>query len=70
MEFKEHLDPVKAQLSEVIHWCMRSVLGMPEGKWVYRFIPIDAEGLYYLGGRKPVYPVIEINMMQGRAPET
>ncbi|GHC16815.1 hypothetical protein [Aidingimonas halophila] len=29
---KEHLNPVKAQLSEVIHGCMQSVLGMPEDK--------------------------------------
>lgn len=29
---KEHLNPVKAQLSDVIHRCMQSVLGMPEDK--------------------------------------
>ncbi len=29
---KEHLNPIKAQLSEVIHGCMQTVLGMPEDK--------------------------------------
>ena len=67
---KEHLNPIKAQLSEVIHGCMQSVLGMPEDKRAHRFIPMDAEDFYYPGGRTPAYTVIEINMMQGRAPET
>lgn len=64
---KEHLNPVKAQLSDVIHGCMQSVLGMPEDKRAHRFIPMDAEDFYYPGGRTPAYTVIEINMMQGLA---
>ncbi len=67
---KEHLNPVKAQLSVVIHGCMQSVLGMPEDKRAHRFIPLDAEDFYYPGGRSPAYTVIEINMMQGRTVET
>lgn len=67
---KEHLNPVKAQLSEVIHGCMQSVLGMPEDKRAHRFIPLDVEDFYYPGGRSPAYTVIEINMMQGRTADT
>jgi phenylpyruvate tautomerase PptA (4-oxalocrotonate tautomerase family) len=67
---KEHLNPIKAQLSEVIHGCMQSVLGMPEDKRAHRFIPMEAEDFYYPGGRTSAYTVIEINMMQGRTPET
>ncbi|WP_256669938.1 tautomerase family protein [Pseudomonas sp. OIL-1] len=67
---KEHLNPVKAQLFEVIHGCMQSVLGMSENKGAHRFIPMDAEDFYYPGGRTPTYTVIGINTMQGRAPET
>lgn len=67
---KEYLNPRKAQLSEVIHGCMQSVLGMPEDKRAHRFIPLDAEDFYYPGGRSPAYTVIEINMMQGRTVET
>ncbi|MBR9871905.1 MULTISPECIES: tautomerase family protein [Pseudomonadales] len=67
---KEHLNPIKAQLSEVIHGCMQSVLGMPEDKRAHRFIPMEAEDFYYPGGRTPAYTAIEINMMQGRNPET
>lgn len=67
---KEHLNPVKAQLSDVIHSCMQSVLGMPEDKRAHRFIPLEAENFYYPGGRSPAYTAIEINMMQGRSPDT
>lgn len=67
---KEYLNPLKARLSEVIHSCMRSVLGMPEDKRAHRFVPMDAEDFYCPGGRTPAYTVIEINMMQGRTPET
>ncbi|MBB3232846.1 tautomerase family protein [Halomonas stenophila] len=67
---KEYLNPLKAQLSDVIHGCMQSVLGMPEDKRAHRFVPLEAEDFYYPGGRTPAYTVIEINMMQGRSADT
>jgi phenylpyruvate tautomerase PptA (4-oxalocrotonate tautomerase family) len=67
---REKLNPIKALLSDVIHACMQSVLGMPEDKRAHRFIPLDAEDFYYPGGRSDAYTVIEINMMEGRTKET
>jgi phenylpyruvate tautomerase PptA (4-oxalocrotonate tautomerase family) len=67
---REKLDPIKAKLSDVIHGCMQSVLGMPEDKRAHRFIPMNREDFYYPGGRSDAYTVIEINMMAGRKPET
>jgi len=67
---KENLNPVKKALSDVIHHCMQSVLGMPEDKRAHRFLPMDKENFYYPGGRSDAYTVIEINMMQGREKET
>lgn len=67
---KERLNPIKAQLSNVIHGCMQSVLGMPEDKRAHRFVPLDREDFYYPGGRSDAYTVIEINMMAGRKAET
>ena len=67
---KEHLNPIKAQLSDVIHGCMQSVLGLPEDKRAQRFIPLDADDFYYPEGRTAAYTVIEINMMQGRTVAT
>ncbi len=67
---KEHLNPLKPQLSDIIHGCMQSVLGMPEDKRAHRFIPMEKENFYYPGGRTDAYTVIEINMMQGRESST
>ncbi len=67
---REHLNPIKAQLSDTIHQCMQDVLGMPEDKRAHRFIPMNKEDFYYPGGRSDAYTVIEINMMEGRKAET
>ncbi|MDE0685070.1 MAG: tautomerase family protein [Candidatus Poribacteria bacterium] len=67
---KKKLNPIKAQLSDVIHHCMQSVLGMPEDKRAHRFVPMEKEDFYYPGGRTDAYTVIEINMMAGRQAET
>ncbi|AFT68596.1 Transglutaminase-like protein [Alloalcanivorax dieselolei B5] len=67
---KERLNRIKSQLSDVIHGCMQSVLGMPEDKRAHRFVPLERDDFYYPGGRSDAYTVIEINMMAGRKPET
>lgn len=64
------LNPIKRELSDVIHACMQSVLGMPEDKRAHRFVPLSADDFFYPGGRSDAYTVIEINMMKGREPET
>ncbi len=67
---KDKLNPIKSELSQVIHQCMQSVLGMPEDKKAQRFIPLDADNFYYPTGRSNAYTVIEINIMAGRKPAT
>ena len=67
---KEKLNPIKSKLSDVIHGCMQSVLSMPEDKRAHRFVPLERDDFYYPGGRSDAYTVIEINMMEGRKPET
>ncbi len=67
---KEHLNPIKAQLSDVINQCMHTELGLPEDKRAQRFIPMDKTDFYSPAGRSDAYTVIEINMMQGRKVDT
>ena len=55
---KENLNPVKEKVSDVIHECMNSVLGMPEDKGAHRFIPMEKEDFYYPGGRSDSYTII------------
>ncbi len=67
---KEKLNPIKQLLSNVIHQCMQSELGLPENKRAHRFISLEKEDFFYPGGRSDAYTVIEINMIAGRKPET
>ncbi len=66
----ENLNPIKANLSDVIHLCMVRVLGLPENKRIHRFFPFDRDNFYYPEDRSDRYTMIEINMMEGRKPET
>jgi phenylpyruvate tautomerase PptA (4-oxalocrotonate tautomerase family) len=66
----EHLDPVKAKMSDVLHRCLVEVLGLPEDKRAHRFVALAKDDFYYPGGRSAKYTVVEINMMQGRTVET
>ena len=67
---KGNLNPIKTELTDLIHSCMQSVLNLPIDKRAHRFIPMEKEDLYYPGGRTDAYTVIEINMMSGRKTET
>jgi len=66
----ERLDPIKAVLSDAIHSCVTTVLGLPEDKRAHRFIPLRREDMYLPGGRSDAYTVLEINMIEGRTEET
>jgi len=67
---KEYLNPIKAELSDVIQQSMTQVLDLPEDKRAHRFIPLDKRDFYYPSGRSDAYTVIEVNMMEGRKVET
>ncbi|MBV9866412.1 MAG: tautomerase family protein [Abitibacteriaceae bacterium] len=67
---KEHLNPIKAQLSDVIHACVVEALSFPPDKRAHRFFPLDASDFYYPAGRTPHYTIIEISMFEGRSIET
>ena len=66
---REHLDPVKARLSEVIHSCVVDALSFPRDKRAHRFFPLDPEDFYYPVGRTPRYTIVEISMFKGRSVE-
>ncbi len=64
---RENLDPLKAQLSDIINSCMVDALAFPEDKRAHRFFPMDAEDFYFPSGRTDAYLVIEVSMMAGRS---
>ncbi|NHI01928.1 tautomerase family protein [Oceanimonas sp. MB9] len=67
---KERLNPIKAQLSDVIQQSMSQVLNLPESKRAHRIIPLDKSDFYYPDDRTDAYTAIEINIMEGRKIET
>ena len=63
---KSTLNPIKAQLSDVIHNCVVEALKFPVDKRAHRFFPLDAADFYYPAGRSEHYIIIEIVMIEGR----
>ena len=66
---KEQLDPIKSQLSDVIHSCVVDALSFPKDKRAHRFFPLETEDFYYPVGRTPRYTIIEVSMFEGRSIE-
>ncbi|MCE2395782.1 tautomerase family protein [Candidatus Poribacteria bacterium] len=64
---KENLNPIKAELSDVIHSCVVDALHFPEDKRAHRFFPLDSSDFYYPSGRTTKYTIIEISMFEGRS---
>ena len=66
---KQELNPMKSQLSDVIHSCVVDALAFPRDKRAHRFFPLDAGDFYYPEGRTARYTIIEISMFEGRSIE-
>src|SRR5690349_9591256 len=66
----DHLTPIKARLSDVLHACLQQTLGLPADKRAHRFFPMDRSDFYYPGGRSDAYTVITITMIAGRTEAT
>jgi len=65
-----HLNPIKEQLSDVIHGCVVEALVFPEDKRFHRFFPMKQEDVFYPTNRSKAYTIIEIMMIEGRTKET
>ncbi|CAN5371339.1 tautomerase family protein [soil metagenome] len=63
---RAQLNPIKRQLSDVIHGCVVEALSFPQDKRAHRFFPLEAEDFFYPTGRTDAYTIIEISMMSGR----
>jgi phenylpyruvate tautomerase PptA (4-oxalocrotonate tautomerase family) len=64
------LNPVKRELSDVIHSCVVEALAFPEGKRAHRFFPLDRSDFFYPTGRSERYTIIEISLFEGRTIES
>jgi Tautomerase enzyme len=63
------LDPIKYQLSDVIHSCVVDALQYPTDKRAHRFFPLDPSDFFYPSGRSDRYTILEFSMFEGRSIE-
>lgn len=61
------LNPIKAELSNIVHQCLQEAIGTPEDKRFQRFFPMEPENFYYPADRSTQYTIIEIVMFEGRS---
>ena len=64
---RNKLQPIREQLSQVIHACVMDALQFPADKKAHRFFLMEAEDMLYPAGRTDAYTIIEISMMEGRS---
>jgi Tautomerase enzyme len=66
---RANLDPIKAELSDVIHTCVIDALQYPADKRAHRFFPLDQSDFFYPSGRTDRYTIVEFSMFEGRSIE-
>jgi 5-carboxymethyl-2-hydroxymuconate isomerase len=64
---KTSLDPIKAQLSDVIHSCVMEALHFPADRRAHRFFWLAADDFFMPAGCTDAYIIIEITMIEGRS---
>lgn len=65
----EYLNPIKSQLSIVIHSCFVDALQYPSDKRFHRFFPMDKSDFIFPPDKSQSYLIIEISMFEGRSVE-
>jgi 5-carboxymethyl-2-hydroxymuconate isomerase len=67
---REHLFPIRDQLSEVVHSCVVDALQFPQNKRAHRFLYLDKEDFFMPATASERYVILEFIMMEGRTVET
>lgn len=65
----EYLNPIKNQLSIVIHSCFIDALQYPPEKRFHRFLAMDKSDFIFPPDKSLNYLIIEISMFEGRSIE-
>ncbi|BAY80846.1 4-oxalocrotonate tautomerase [Calothrix parasitica NIES-267] len=65
----KYLNPIKNQLSPIIHSCFVDVLQYPTEKRFHRFFPMDKSDFLFPSDKSQSYLIIEISMFEGRSVE-
>jgi hypothetical protein len=63
---REHLEPIKLQLSDMINSCVIEALQYPPNKRCHRFFAMEKSDFLYPEGRTDRYTIVEFSMIEGR----
>ncbi|MBD2414837.1 tautomerase family protein [Nostoc calcicola FACHB-389] len=66
----DKLNPIKTELSNIIHTCVIEILQLTPEKRFHRFFPLEKSNFYYPPDRSENYLIVEISMFEGRSVET
>ncbi|HLO84104.1 MAG TPA: tautomerase family protein [Nostocaceae cyanobacterium] len=66
----EKLNPIKSELSNIIHNTVVEILQLTPDKRFHRFFPLEKVDFYYPPDRSENYLIIEIAMFEGRTIDT
>ena len=64
------LAPIRTELSDVIHSCVRDAFGLPEDKRFHRFIALADADFIYPSDRSERYTIVEFTIFEGRSEES
>ncbi|WP_420147434.1 tautomerase family protein [Spirosoma sp.] len=67
---REHLIPIRNQLSDVVHACVVEALQFPENKRAHRFFYLENDDFFRPSTASERYVILEFLMMEGRSVET
>jgi 5-carboxymethyl-2-hydroxymuconate isomerase len=67
---REHLLPIRNQLSDVIHSCIVDALQFPKDKRAHRFFYLEKEDFFMPATASERYVILEFMMIEGRSIET
>ncbi|MEM7726486.1 MAG: tautomerase family protein [Cyanobacteria bacterium P01_A01_bin.45] len=63
------LNPIKKELSEIIHNCFMQALQYPPEKRFHRFFSMEKSDFYFPTDKSNKYLIVEISMFEGRSVE-
>jgi phenylpyruvate tautomerase PptA (4-oxalocrotonate tautomerase family) len=66
---RKNLEPIKAQLSDIVQACFKEAIAYPAEKRFHRFFSLEESDFYYPADRSCRYTIIEITMLEGRSVE-
>lgn len=67
---RQNLADRKQAISDTLHGCVTTALGLPVDKRFHRFVALEADDFIHPADRSAHYTIIEISMFEGRAKET